>query len=122
VDVSAIDAASGWLPMTELPFPPTYHQINPVDMVLVIALTSDSMPMHAITEFAATALIPKLSEVEGVGSFNPGRPGLAVRLQVNPGSWLPLACPRRCTQGHHRDQRCHVVGHRRSAKAFRSAE
>ncbi len=83
---SAIDAASGWLPMTELPFPPTYHQINPADMpVLVIALTSDSMPMHAITEFAATALIPKLSEVEGVGEVSvQGGQARAVRLQVNP--------------------------------------
>ncbi len=83
---AAIDAASGWLPMSELPFPPTYHQVNPADMpVLVIALTSDSMPMHAITEFAATALIPKLSEVEGVGEVSlQGGQARAVRLQVNP--------------------------------------
>ena len=83
---AAIDAASGWLPMTELPFPPTYHQVNPADMpVLVIALTSDSMPMHAITEFAATALIPKLSEIEGVGEVSvQGGQARAVRLQVNP--------------------------------------
>jgi multidrug efflux pump len=83
---AAIDAASGWLPMTELPFPPTYHQVNPADMpVLVIALTSDSMPMDAITEFAATALIPKLSEVEGVGEVSvQGGEARAVRLQVNP--------------------------------------
>ena len=83
---AAIDAASGWLPMTELPFPPTYHQVNPADMpVLVIALTSDSMPMYAITEFAATALIPKLSEVEGVGEVSvQGGQARAVRLQVNP--------------------------------------
>ena len=83
---AAIDAASGWLPMSELPFPPTYHQVNPADMpVLVIALTSDSMPMHAITEFAATALIPKLSEVDGVGEVSvQGDQARAVRLQVNP--------------------------------------
>ncbi len=83
---AAIDAASGWLPMTELPFPPTYHQVNPADMpVLVIALTSDSMPMYAMTEFAATALIPKLSEVEGVGEVSvQGGQARAVRLQANP--------------------------------------
>jgi hydrophobe/amphiphile efflux-1 (HAE1) family protein len=83
---AAIDAAAGWLPMTELPFPPTYHQVNPADMpVLVIALTSDSMPMHAITEFAAISLIPKLSEVEGVGEVSvQGGQARAVRLQVNP--------------------------------------
>jgi len=83
---SAIDAAAGWLPMSLLPFPPTYHLVNPADMpVLVIALTSDSMPKHAITEFAATALIPKLSEVEGVGEVSvQGNEARAVRLQVNP--------------------------------------
>ena len=83
---SAINAAAGWLPTNQLPFPPTYHQVNPADMpVLVIALTSDTMPLHAITEFAATALIPKLSQVEGVGEVSvQGDQARAVRLQVNP--------------------------------------
>jgi hydrophobe/amphiphile efflux-1 (HAE1) family protein len=83
---SAINAAAGWLPMNQLPFPPTYHLVNPADMpVLVIALTSDSMPMYAITEFAATAIIPKLSQVEGVGEIAVhGDQARAVRLQVNP--------------------------------------
>ncbi len=83
---AAIDAAAGWLPMNQLPFPPVYHQVNPADMpVLVIALTSDSMPMYAITEFAATVLIPKLSQVEGVGEVSvQGDQARAVRLQVNP--------------------------------------
>ena len=83
---AAINAAAGWLPMNQLPFPPTYHQINPADMpVLVIALTSDTMPMHAITEFAATALVPKLSQVDGVGEVSmQGNQTRAVRLQVNP--------------------------------------
>jgi len=83
---SAINAAAGWLPMNQLPFPPTYHQVNPADMpVLVIALTSDSMPMYAITEFAATALVPRLSQVEGIGEVAvQGNQARAVRLQVNP--------------------------------------
>ena len=83
---SAINAASGWLPMSQLPFPPVYHQVNPADMpVMVIALTSETMPLYAITEFAATALIPKLSQVDGVGEVSvQGDQARAVRLQVNP--------------------------------------
>ncbi len=43
------------------------------------------MPLHAITEFAATALIPRLSQVEGVGEVSvQGNQARAVRLQVNP--------------------------------------
>ena len=37
---------------------------NPADVpVLVLALTSDTMPLHGITEYAATAIVPRLSEV-----------------------------------------------------------
>jgi multidrug efflux pump subunit AcrB len=47
---AAINAATGWLPVNDLPFPPIYHQFNPADMpVLVIALTSDTMPLYAVT-------------------------------------------------------------------------
>jgi multidrug efflux pump len=83
---AAIDAAAGWLPTSQLPSPPTYHLVNPADMpVMVIALTSETMPMHAITEFAATSLVPKLSQVEGVGEIAvQGGQARAVRLQVNP--------------------------------------
>jgi hydrophobe/amphiphile efflux-1 (HAE1) family protein len=82
---AAINAASGWLPVNDLPFPPIYHQINPADMpVLVIALTSDTIPLYAITEYAAKALIPRLAEVDGVGEVSPqGAQARAVRLQVN---------------------------------------
>ena len=52
---------------------------------MVLALTSDSMPLYSITEYAATALIPKLSQVEGVGEVTmQGGQARAVRLQVNP--------------------------------------
>jgi hydrophobe/amphiphile efflux-1 (HAE1) family protein len=83
---AAINAATGWLPVNDLPFPPIYHQFNPADMpVLVIALTSDTMPLYAVTEYAATALIPRLAEVDGVGEVTPeGAAARAVRLQVNP--------------------------------------
>jgi multidrug efflux pump len=83
---AAINATAGWLPMNQLPVPPVYHQVNPADMpVLSLALTSDTMPLYAITEYAATAFIPKLSQVEGVGEVaEEGGQARAVRLSVNP--------------------------------------
>jgi multidrug efflux pump len=83
---AAIDASAGWLPVGQLPTPPTYHQVNPADMpVVVLALTSDTMPIHAISEYAATAIVPRLSQIEGVGEvIVEGGQGRAVRLQVNP--------------------------------------
>ena len=43
------------------------------------------MPLYAITEYASTAFVPKLSQVEGVGEVSvEGGVARAVRLQVNP--------------------------------------
>ena len=65
---AAINAATGWLPVNALPAPPIYRKVNPADMpVLVLALTSETMSLHEITEYAATAFVPKLSQIEGVG-------------------------------------------------------
>jgi hydrophobe/amphiphile efflux-1 (HAE1) family protein len=83
---SAINTATGWLPVLALPTPPIYRKVNPADMpVLVLALTSKTMPLYAITEFASTALVPKLSQIDGVGNVTvQGGQARAVRLQVNP--------------------------------------
>jgi multidrug efflux pump len=83
---AAIDASAGWLPVSQLPSPPTYHLVNPADTpIVVLALTSDTMSIHAITEYAATAFVPKLSQIEGVGQVSvEGGQARAVRLQVNP--------------------------------------
>ena len=34
---AAIAASAGWLPVTLLPAPPTYHQVNPADMPVLVA-------------------------------------------------------------------------------------
>jgi multidrug efflux pump len=83
---AAINAATGWLPVGALPTPPIYRKVNPADMpVLVLALTSDTMSLHAITEYAATSFVPKLSQIEGVGEVSiQGGQARAVRLQANP--------------------------------------
>ena len=83
---AAIDASTGWLPVNLLPAPPTYHQVNPADMPVVsLALTSDTIPLYAITEYATEAFVPKLSRLEGVGEVTiEGEQARAIRLQVNP--------------------------------------
>jgi multidrug efflux pump len=83
---AAIDAAAGWLPLSQLPAPPMYHSVNPADMpVISLALTSDTMPLYAITEYASEAFVPKLSRVDGVGEITLlGEQARAIRLQVNP--------------------------------------
>ena len=106
---AAINATAGWLPMTELPVPPVYHQVNPADLpVLSLALTSDTMPLYAITEFASTAFIPKLSQVEGVGEVSAeGGQARAVRLA---GQSPPACGPRAFARGRPQGDRDHHGG------------
>src|SRR5204863_5439217 len=83
---AAINEASGWIPIALLPGPPTYREVNPADVpVLILALTSDTMPLHEVNDMAATTIVQKLSQVSGVGAVTvEGGQTRAVRLQVNP--------------------------------------
>src|SRR5438034_906976 len=74
------------LPTGLLPGPPTYHMVNPADApVMILALTSDTLPLHLVNDYAATTIIQKLSQVSGVGAVTvEGGQTRAVRLQVNP--------------------------------------
>jgi len=82
---AAINAAANFLPK-DLPNPPIYSKVNPADApVVTLALTSDTLPLHRVQDFADTNLAQKISQLPGVGlvSISGGqRP--AVRVQVNP--------------------------------------
>ncbi len=82
---SSIDAAEGWIPIALLPGPPTYHEVNPADVpVLILALTSDTLPLHEVNDYAATTLVQKLSQISGVGAVTvEGGQTRAVRLQAD---------------------------------------
>ncbi len=82
---AAINAAGGVLPKT-LPNPPTYNKVNPADTpILSLAITSDSLPLDKVNDFADTVLAQKLSQVDGVGLVSiEGNQKPAVRVQVNP--------------------------------------
>ncbi|MEJ0015092.1 MAG: efflux RND transporter permease subunit [Acetobacteraceae bacterium] len=82
---AAIDASAGWVPIALLPGPPVYHQVNPADVpVLILALTSDTLKLHEVNDYAATTIVQKLSQVSGVGAVTvQGGQTRAVRLQVD---------------------------------------
>ena len=82
---AAINSASSFLPK-DLPNPPVYSKVNPAESpVLILALTSETLPLSKVEDFGETLLVQKLSQVVGVGlvSLSGGaRP--AVRVQANP--------------------------------------
>ena len=82
---TAINAASGQLPK-DMPTPPTYHETNPADApVLVLGLTSDTLPITTVDDYAESILVQKLSQVPGVGLVNiGGEQHPAIRLQIDP--------------------------------------
>src|SRR5580765_1029580 len=84
---AAINAAATDLP-GNLPNQPTYRKVNPADApILILALTSQTLPQSRIFEFADSILGQKLSQVEGVSQANiSGEEKSAVRVQVNPGA------------------------------------
>ncbi|MCL2447599.1 MAG: efflux RND transporter permease subunit, partial [Polyangiaceae bacterium] len=82
---AAIAAAGGELP-PDLPLKPSYRKVNPADSpILIVALTSDTVPLPEVFDAANTVLAQKISQVHGVGQvFVGGGQQPAVRVQVDP--------------------------------------
>ena len=82
---AAINAAAGTLP-GNLPYPPIYAKVNPADApILSLALTSDTATMDRVSDAADTLLLPKLSQIDGVGKVTvQGGLRPAVRVQADP--------------------------------------
>src|ERR1700759_5036729 len=82
---AAINAAGNLLP-ADLPAPPIYAKVNPADApILTLGVASESMKLTDVEDIIETRLVPKLSQLPGVGlvSISGGqRP--AVRIHVNP--------------------------------------
>src|SRR6266567_4220842 len=86
VDVlAAINAASPYLPLN-IPYPPTIRKVNPADTpILVLGLTSDTLPLTTVDAYAENILLPKISQISGVGLVGiGGQQKPAIRVQVNP--------------------------------------
>jgi HAE1 family hydrophobic/amphiphilic exporter-1 len=82
---TAINAAAGQLP-TDLPAPPTYRKVNPADSpILALALTSDTLPLTQVDDYAENVLAQRISQVSGVAQVSIfGQQKPAVRIQVDP--------------------------------------
>ncbi|HUE22410.1 MAG TPA: efflux RND transporter permease subunit [Bryobacteraceae bacterium] len=82
---AAIAKAEGLLP-SNMPRPPSYQKTNPADQpVLYLSLTSDTLPLYTVDEYAETLLAQRISMASGVSSVEVyGAQKYAVRVQVNP--------------------------------------
>jgi multidrug efflux pump len=82
---AAINAAAPLLP-TDISQPPIYRKVNPADApVMTLALTSPTLSLRVLRELADTRLVPKLSQVTGVGLVSlEGGQQPAIVVQADP--------------------------------------
>src|SRR5713226_7698034 len=86
VDVqSAIAAVMPLLP-PGMPTPPSFRKQNPADQPIInLVLTSDTIPMNQLDEYAETLMAQRVSMVSGVSLVNvQGAQKYAVRVQLDP--------------------------------------
>jgi hydrophobe/amphiphile efflux-1 (HAE1) family protein len=83
--LSAIQTASAYLPKN-LPYPPMIRKVNPADTpILVLGISSDSLPITVVDAYAQNILLQKISQISGVGLVGiGGQQQPAVRVQVDP--------------------------------------
>jgi hydrophobe/amphiphile efflux-1 (HAE1) family protein len=83
--LSAINAANAYLP-AGLPYPPLIRKVNPADTpILVLGITSDSLPLTVVDAYAQNILLQKISQISGVGLVGiGGTQQPTVRVQVDP--------------------------------------
>jgi len=83
--LSAINAATAYLP-PNLPYPPLIRKVNPADTpILVLGVTSDSLPLTTVDAYAENILLQKISQISGVGIVGiGGQQKPSIRIQVDP--------------------------------------
>ena len=82
---AAINAAMAYLPKS-LMQPPVYRKTNPAQTpVLILGLTSKTLPLTTVSDYANTILAQRISQVSGVGLVTiGGQETPAMHLEVNP--------------------------------------
>lgn len=82
---AAINTAAARLP-ADMPSLPTWRKVNPSDSpVLILALTSDTLPLNELSDYAETLVARQLSQLPGVGQINvSGQQRPAIRIQAAP--------------------------------------
>ncbi len=83
--LAAINAAGGQLPKN-LPSPPTFRKVNPADSpILLLAATSDTLPLTEVDDNIETRLVQQISQISGVGQvLVGGQQKPSVRIQLDP--------------------------------------
>ncbi len=91
IDAAAVDVQAALLrAQRQLPQdmtnPPSYRKVNPADApVLLIALTSPSLSLSDLNDYAEHMISPSLSTLDGVAQVNIyGQKRYAVRVRANP--------------------------------------
>ncbi|CAA7628013.1 multidrug efflux system, subunit C [Candidatus Terasakiella magnetica] len=82
---AAINSAAAELAL-DLPQPPTYRKVNPAESpILILAVTSDTLPPSKVYDAADSILAQRISQVSGVAQVTlSGAEKPAVRVRVNP--------------------------------------
>jgi HAE1 family hydrophobic/amphiphilic exporter-1 len=72
-----------------MPTPPSYKKVNPADQpILYLALSSPTLPLYAVDEYAQTNLAQRISTIAGVAQVQIfGSQKYAVRVQLDPARW-----------------------------------
>ncbi|WLA12749.1 efflux RND transporter permease subunit [Xanthomonas translucens] len=89
IDIAAQDVQGAIRQSTlpsSLPYQPVYNRVNPADAaILTLKLSSDTLPLRDVNNYADSILAQRLSQVPGVGLVSiAGNVRPAVRIQVNP--------------------------------------
>ena len=82
---TAISQAARRLPR-EMPNPPSIRKVNPADSsIFYLTITSATLPLSKVNEYADTVIAPRISMVSGVAQVNVyGSQKYAVRVGLNP--------------------------------------
>ena len=85
-DVQAAIAKSASQLPPSMPTPPSYQKVNPADQpVLYLALSSPTLPLSQVDEYAETLIAQRVSMVSGVAQVQVfGSQKYAVRVQLDP--------------------------------------
>ena len=102
---SAIAAAGGLLP-PNMPRPPSFKKVNPADQpIFYLALSSDTLPLYTVDEYAETVMAQRISMVSGVSQVQVyGAQKYAVRMQLDPDALAARGIGIDEVQARHRSQ------------------
>jgi HAE1 family hydrophobic/amphiphilic exporter-1 len=85
-DVQAMIAKAAKQLPQNMPSPPSYNKVNPADQpVLFLALSSPTLPISTVNEYADTFIAQRISMISGVAQVQVfGSQKFAVRAQIDP--------------------------------------